>query len=83
MRIIESLILLVGNGNTTHVYHGFGWPNLLCFAFGAYSIYTGISEKEFRARGGEPISTFKGKLLSFIIGGFAILLGIFGRNWHY
>jgi hypothetical protein len=63
---------------------GKGWQNVLSLTFGVLALYQGYTGTEFTAyRSGEPISVFKGKLWSYIIGVFFILLGLFGRNWHY
>jgi hypothetical protein len=81
---IAKLISQVESGNVTHVYHGFGWPNIVCLIIGVAVLYDGYTSKEFRgSRSGEPIPVWKGRQISLIIGVIAILLGLFGRNWHY
>lgn len=81
---IGNLILQTEGGTVPHFFYEKGWQNLLCLALGVFTLYQGYTGKAFRSyRSSEPISVFRGKLLSYIIGVGFILLGLFGRNWHY
>jgi hypothetical protein len=64
-------------------FDGFGWQNVVCLLIGIGVVAVGYSGNEFKGHlTREPISTSKGKLISYITGAVFILFGVFAWHWR-